>query len=132
MTAKIYIADTDASGIPHQHLYLIYDPDGVPDSGDERILRGGQSSGFLSISLNLLYADSVDAINPSNSNDTYASRDTTELDLGGRDATTVWNEMVAYTGNQGTVTGFKSGSIVTTDIQYADSYGDPKDGTRVI
>ena len=40
MTEKIYIASKDVNFIGNtgfDHLYLVYDPDGVADSGDEKV-----------------------------------------------------------------------------------------------
>lgn len=59
MTSKLYIASKPAVSayLNPQHLYLVYDPDGNPNSGDELIIRGGPPagttgfSGFISVEI---------------------------------------------------------------------------------
>lgn len=48
--ADIYIASRQVSesAAVFEHLYLVYDPDGNPNSGDEQILRAGPSEGVNS------------------------------------------------------------------------------------
>jgi Ca2+-binding RTX toxin-like protein len=44
--SKLYIASFEVA-LNFSHLYLIYDPDGIPNSGDEFIIRGGPNEGTL-------------------------------------------------------------------------------------
>lgn len=41
MESKIWIASKPVPPSNYEHLYLVYDPDGNPNSGDEYIFRGG-------------------------------------------------------------------------------------------
>ncbi|MGN6285520.1 MAG: calcium-binding protein [Afipia sp.] len=65
--AKIYIARKELSG-PYDHSYFVYDPDGNPNSGDERIIRGGTTrmdgalSGPYLIEIDRPIAQSRDAL----------------------------------------------------------------------
>lgn len=53
MTTKLYLASKPAAGTAgiYNHLYIVYDPDGTPDSGDEMIMRGGTQGGIRGNSL---------------------------------------------------------------------------------
>ncbi|MGE4528656.1 MAG: hypothetical protein AB7D00_09840, partial [Rhodospirillaceae bacterium] len=51
MTSKLYIASKPAVSehLNPQHMYLVYDQDGIENSGDELVIRGGppgQTTGF--------------------------------------------------------------------------------------
>ena len=52
MTEKLYIASFVVGAqigvpTPFSHLYLVFDPDGIPNSNDERVIRGGPEIGNL-------------------------------------------------------------------------------------
>ena len=70
----------------YEHLYLVYDPDGNPNSGDELIFRGGPKKNEPVINAHIVIedwvsinksADSLDGLNP------FTNRNYTELNLDG-------------------------------------------------
>ena len=76
-------------GVIFGHLYLVF----VDDGGDEWVIRGGPDPenplGNISIENNIPIATSKDSRDISQ----RAIRGSTILDLGGRDATAVWQQM---------------------------------------
>lgn len=68
MTSKLYIASKPAVSeyLNPQHMYLVYDPDGNPNSGDEMVIRGGPPgqttgfTGFINIEIAVPILDSED------------------------------------------------------------------------
>jgi|GEM_PF-5157336 hypothetical protein len=49
MTSKIYIARTELITQFGEHSYFVFDPDGNPDSGDEKIIDLLQKSEFITL-----------------------------------------------------------------------------------
>lgn len=90
MTSKIWIA-SKTMVLPgfetiYEHLYLVYDPDGNPNSGDELIFRGGPKEGEPVIDANIVIEDWIKIVeskdrlgvlNP------FTDRNYTELNLNG-------------------------------------------------
>ena len=88
MTSKIWIA-SKTMVLPgfetiYEHLYLVYDPDGNPTSGDEFVFRGGPKGGAT---LGNIVIENWQPIGNSKdkltASDPYASRNYTELNLNG-------------------------------------------------
>ncbi|MBZ9944503.1 type I secretion C-terminal target domain-containing protein [Mesorhizobium sp. BR1-1-13] len=93
MTAAIYIA-TKSDGT--QHTYWVFDPDGNPYSGDEKIIRGGlphlNSSDYV-IEIDRDIADSRDALD---GDDPYSNRYYTTVTSGSLlIVQAVWDDMVS-------------------------------------
>ncbi len=103
--ATIYIARKDIFEIG-EHSYFVFDPDGNPDSGDERIIRGGTSrtegrfSGQYLIEVDRPIAQSRDSLSDGKSSpsqpdaDPYNNRYYTTVISGDlQDIQTVWDDM---------------------------------------
>lgn len=96
---KIFIASKEVfQGT--QHLYLVYSPSGDPDDPSALVIRGGPetgngfsvSPGNIAMQVGILLKDSLDDFDGQASED----RNFTEIDLGTRDAESVWQDMVDY------------------------------------
>src|SRR5262245_11102841 len=72
MTSELYIASKSAVGLDDQvqlqHLYIVYDPNGTINSGDELVIRSGPPGGTtglggyttIGIAIDLVSATSLD------------------------------------------------------------------------
>lgn len=103
MSGKIFIASkviADPSNpINFKHLYLVYASDGdITNTTNLKVIRGGFeyadiSSDNLILEIDTLLTESKDAYNLG-AGETYLTRGSVELNIGGRSADTVWNELV--------------------------------------
>ena len=107
MTGTIYIASKGvASSLdPVQHLYLLYSPTSdLSDTDHLQIIRGGDRYGAGSSSTDLvieiapIIQESQDRYN---SGEDYTTRGTVALDIGTRDAATVWGQLEATAASLG-------------------------------
>lgn len=101
--SKIYIARKDVFGLG-EHSYWVYDPDGDPTTGDERVIRGGtvfQSDPFADprylIEVDRPLADSRDSLNGA---DPYDDRwyttifDSDDAGTSVQDVSDKWDDMI--------------------------------------
>lgn len=103
---NIYVASKDVSGtVVRDHLYLVYDQDGIFNNGDERIIRGGPTYdgflppfGALTLEIGTVYIESLDSPNLDINNDglpdTAEDRNFTKLDFSGMESS-VWTSWIS-------------------------------------
>lgn len=100
--AKIYIARSDVAAAG-EHSYFVFDPDGNPNTGDERVIRGGPvggGSGEYAIEADRPIASSRDALN---GDDPFDDRYYTTVASGTeQDMQNLWDVMVQAAKDAGT------------------------------
>lgn len=147
MTGKLYIGYSTISpfNIPigKKHLFLVYDADGDPYTiADQKIIEGLPEHRLPTTSFgNLLIYNNTFASDPENNwdlnhNGVYdffllngkivfdidpvknTERNYTEIDIGSRDASTIWNSMVSAANAFGLVTVAENQLAINTGIPY--------------
>ncbi len=122
MPSRIWIASRPAAPAnlsDEEHLYLVYDPDGDPTTGDEYIFRGGPENnnplnfGDIKIENWILEDDSEDRLDD---DDPFIDRNFTEVALGGKSAEQVRDEIADWARDLGTED--PNTNAVNTNVPY--------------
>lgn len=113
--SKLFIASQEiASG--YEHTYLVYDPDGNPNSGDEKVFNGYPSnfpipSGTIEIANWVPINETWDFLN---GDDPFTDRNYTEVETNGKTPEQVKDEISQFAQNLGV----NEGEAGITDIPY--------------
>lgn len=124
--SNLYIAAKAAGGTLGQlyHLYIVYDPDGIPASGDELVLRSGPQNDYslplasmrVELGVPILLSRDGQENNPSNPIPDPEDRNFTLLSSGSN-ADSMWGDMLSFAASLAENT--PTSNIENTPFQYS-------------
>jgi len=129
MSSRIWIASKPVNS-DYEHLYLVYDPDGNPSSGDELVFRGGPEGDIVLGNIEIENWKTIGASEDSLGGlDSFGDRNYTELNLKGLTPEQFKDGLSLWANSLGAINP-ESGNIAT-DIPYTlpitvDSDGEAK------
>jgi len=125
---KLYIANKIVNGTfgLAKHLYIVFDPDGNPSSGDELILRGGPENlssplGHLTLELGVGVSESLDGLaDPYYEGEGLPNANDRNFTLlaEGTQAEVYWDLMISFAATLASVAGADEGDTVVTPLDY--------------